>query len=72
MAFYRNDPELADCLKGLLDRFEKEGQQAFKKILQSHGDVITIKLHPHLVDMGQGGTQTKIIIQQVLSKSFMH
>ena len=26
MAFYRQDPEMADCLKGLLDRFEKEGR----------------------------------------------
>ena len=26
MAFYRQDPEMAYCLKGLLDRFEKEGR----------------------------------------------
>ena len=26
MAFYRKDPEMAYCLKGLLDRFEKEGR----------------------------------------------
>ncbi len=26
MAFYRQDPEMAFCLKGLLDRFEKEGR----------------------------------------------
>ena len=26
MAFYRKDPEMAFCLKGLLDRFEKEGR----------------------------------------------
>ncbi len=26
MAFYRQDPEMAHCLKGLLDRFEKEGR----------------------------------------------
>jgi len=26
MAFYRKDPEMASCLKGLLDRFEKEGR----------------------------------------------
>ena len=26
MAFYRQDPEMADCLNGLLDRFEKEGR----------------------------------------------
>jgi len=25
MAFYRQDPEMASCLKGILDRFEKEG-----------------------------------------------
>ena len=26
MAFYRHDPEMASCLKGLLDRFEREGR----------------------------------------------
>ena len=26
MAFYRQDPEMAFCLKGLLDRYEKEGR----------------------------------------------
>ena len=26
MAFYRQDPEMASCLKGILDRFEKEGR----------------------------------------------
>ncbi len=26
MAFYRQDPEMANCLKGLIDRFEKEGR----------------------------------------------
>ena len=26
MAFYQQDPEMAHCLKGLLDRFEKEGR----------------------------------------------
>ena len=26
MAFYRKDPEIASCLQGLLDRFEKEGR----------------------------------------------
>ena len=26
MAFYRQDPQMAYCLKGLLDRFEKEGR----------------------------------------------
>ena len=26
MAFYRQDPEMAQCLKGLIDRLEKEGR----------------------------------------------
>jgi len=26
MSFYRQDPEMASCLKGILDRFEKEGR----------------------------------------------
>ena len=31
MAFYRQDPEMANCLKGLLDRFEKEGRPNLQK-----------------------------------------
>ena len=31
MAFYRQDPEMASCLKGILDRFEKEGRPNLKK-----------------------------------------
>ena len=31
MAFYRQDPEMASCLKGILDRFEKEGRPSLKK-----------------------------------------
>ena len=31
MAFYRQDPEMASCLKGILDRFEKEGRPSLQK-----------------------------------------
>ena len=31
MAFYRQDPEMASCLKGILDRFEKEGRPHLQK-----------------------------------------
>ena len=31
MAFYRQDPEMAYCLKGILDRFEKEGRTSLKQ-----------------------------------------
>ena len=31
MAFYRQDPEMASCLKGILDRFEKEGRTSLQK-----------------------------------------
>tara|TARA_B100001250_G_scaffold313794_1_gene275899 strand:+ start:142 stop:1035 length:894 start_codon:yes stop_codon:yes gene_type:complete len=31
MAFYRQDPEMATCLKGILDRFEKEGRPNLQK-----------------------------------------
>ena len=31
MAFYRQDPEMAYCLKGLLDRFEKEGRPGLQE-----------------------------------------
>jgi len=31
MAFYRQDPEMADCLKGLVDRLEKEGRPNLRK-----------------------------------------
>ena len=31
MAFYRQDPEMAYCLKGLLDRFEKEGRPSLQE-----------------------------------------
>jgi len=31
MAFYRQDPEMAYCLKGILDRFEKEGRPSLQK-----------------------------------------
>ena len=31
MAFYRQDPEMASCLKGILDRFEKEGRPNLQK-----------------------------------------
>ena len=31
MAFYRQDPEMASCLKGILDRFEKEGRPGLQK-----------------------------------------
>ncbi len=31
MAFYRQDPDMASCLKGILNRFEKEGRPAIKK-----------------------------------------
>ena len=31
MAFYRQDPEMASCLKGILDRFEKEGHPNLQK-----------------------------------------
>jgi len=31
MAFYRQDPEMASCLKGILDRLEKEGRPSLKK-----------------------------------------
>ena len=31
MAFYRQDPEMASCLKGILDRFEKEGRPTLQK-----------------------------------------
>ena len=31
MAFYRKDPEMASCLKGILDRFEKEGRPSLQK-----------------------------------------
>jgi len=31
MAFYRQDPEMAFCLKGILDRFEKEGRPNLQK-----------------------------------------
>jgi len=31
MAFYRQDPEMASCLKGILDRFEKEGRPSLHK-----------------------------------------
>tara|TARA_B100000214_G_scaffold336869_1_gene281087 strand:+ start:1552 stop:2445 length:894 start_codon:yes stop_codon:yes gene_type:complete len=31
MAFYQQDPEMAFCLKGLLDRFEKEGYPNLQK-----------------------------------------
>ena len=31
MAFYQQDPEVAHCLKGLLDRFEKEGRPNLHK-----------------------------------------
>ena len=30
MAFYRQDPEMASCLKGILDRFEKEGRPSLQ------------------------------------------
>ena len=30
MAFYRQDPQMADCLKGILDRFEKEGRPSLQ------------------------------------------
>jgi len=30
MAFYRQDPEMAYCLKGILDRFEKEGRPSLQ------------------------------------------
>ena len=30
MAFYRKDPEMASCLKGILDRFEKEGRPSLQ------------------------------------------
>ena len=31
MAFYRQDPEMASCLKGILDRLEKEGRPNLQK-----------------------------------------
>ena len=31
MAFYRQDPEMASSLKGILDRFEKEGRPSLQK-----------------------------------------
>ncbi len=31
MAFYRQDPEMESCLKGILDRFEKEGRPNLQK-----------------------------------------
>jgi len=31
MAFYRQDPEMAYCLKGILDRFTKEGRPSLQK-----------------------------------------
>ena len=31
MAFYRQDHEMASCLQGLLDRFEKEGRPNLQK-----------------------------------------
>ena len=31
MAFYRQDPEMASCLKGILDRLEKEGRPSLQK-----------------------------------------
>ena len=31
MAFYRRDPEMANCLKGLLYRFEKEGRPSLQE-----------------------------------------
>ena len=31
MAFYQQDPEMASCLKGILDRFEKEGRPNLQK-----------------------------------------
>ena len=31
MAFYRQDPEMASCLKGILDRFEKEGRPSLQE-----------------------------------------
>jgi len=30
MAFYRQDPQMADCLKGILDRFEREGRPSLQ------------------------------------------
>ncbi len=34
MAFYRQDPEMASCLKGILDRLEKEGRPSLKKNIE--------------------------------------
>jgi len=31
MAFYRQDPEMASCLKGILDRLEKEGRPSLQE-----------------------------------------
>ncbi len=31
MAFYRQDPKMASCLKGILDRYEKEGRPNLQK-----------------------------------------
>ena len=61
MAFYQQDPEMANCLKGLLDRFEKEGRPN----LQENIAITCIrydKQNPSASnDMGQDGIQIKII-----------